>query len=205
MEGQIMYDLADLSRLWVKFDAYESDLSWLKEGDKVTFEVSSYPGDKFSTTINFIDPFINPQTRVASIRGNVLNSKGKLKPEMFVSGNLQATLPTNKDVIVVPKSSVLWTGPRSIVYVKIADKEEPTFEMREVTLGTNLANAYVITEGLKVGEEVVIQGTYTVDAAAQLKGKPSMIDPNKGMNDHQEMEMAQNDNSKFETWCLITI
>ncbi|KXX69057.1 efflux RND transporter periplasmic adaptor subunit [Flammeovirga sp. SJP92] len=196
MEGQIMYDLADLSSLWVKFDAYESDLAWIKVGDKVTFSVSSYPGQEFKTTINFIDPFINPQTRVASIRGNVMNNKGTLKPEMFVTGNLKAKLPTKEDVIVVPKSAVLWTGPRSIIYVKVENQEEPTFEMREVTLGTNLSNAYIIKEGLEMGEHVVTQGTYTVDAAAQLKGKPSMIDPNKGEMSSEEMH--SDGKSKFE-------
>lgn len=197
MEGQIMYDLADLSRLWVKFDAYESDLAWLKIGDKISFTVSSYPGQTFSTSINFIDPFINPETRVASIRGGIYNKGGELKPEMFISGNVKAVLPIKDDVIVVPKSAVLWTGPRSIVYVKVQGNNEPTFEMREVTLGTTLANAYVITEGVKIGEEVVTQGTYTVDAAAQLKGKPSMIAPKKGMEKGAEMPMLHN-KGKFE-------
>ncbi|OHX65724.1 efflux RND transporter periplasmic adaptor subunit [Flammeovirga pacifica] len=190
MEGQVMYDVADLSRLWVKFDAYESDLAWLKVGDKINFSVSSYPGQNFGTKIDFIDPFINPKTRVASIRGSVYNKGNKLKPEMFVTGKLMATLPVKEDVIVVPKSAVLWTGPRSIVYVKVVGEKEPTFEMREVVLGTELSNAYIIRNGLKQGEEVVTQGTYTVDAAAQLKGKPSMINPKKGMN-HEQMDMTK--------------
>ncbi|MBB3696160.1 efflux RND transporter periplasmic adaptor subunit [Flammeovirga yaeyamensis] len=192
MEGQVMYDVADLSRLWVKFDAYESDLAWLKTNDKITFTVSSYPGQNFSTKIDFIDPFINPKTRVASVRGSVYNKGGKLKPEMFVTGKVMAKLPVKDDVIVVPKTAVLWTGPRSIVYVKVQGENQPTFEMREVVMGTELSNAYIIKEGLKQGEEVVTQGTYTVDAAAQLKGKPSMINPKKGMDhDHMHMDMSK--------------
>ncbi|WP_281613958.1 efflux RND transporter periplasmic adaptor subunit [Flammeovirga sp. SubArs3] len=198
MEGQIMYDLADLSRLWVKFDAYESDLAWLNIGDEIEFSVSSYPGQKFTTKVSFIDPFIDPKTRVASVRGNVINAKNKLKPEMFVSGNVNAKLPVNDDVIVVPKSAVLWTGPRSIVYVKVEGEAKPTFEMREVTLGTSLANAYVINEGVNIGESVVTQGTYTVDAAAQLKGKPSMIAPHKGNEQTQAMSAGMLHHQKFK-------
>ncbi|MBB6461245.1 efflux RND transporter periplasmic adaptor subunit [Flammeovirga kamogawensis] len=180
MQGKILYEVADLSRLWVKFDAYESDLAWVKVGDKISFTVTSYPGETFTTKVSFIDPFINPKTRVASVRGNVVNRGQKLKPEMFVNGKIQAELPVNNEVIVVPKSSVMWTGPRSVVYVKVPHQDTPTFEMKEVVLGAELANSYIIKEGLTDGDRVVTQGTYTVDAAAQLKGKPSMISQKMG-------------------------
>lgn len=211
MEGKVMYDLADLSRLWVKFDAYESDLAWLKVGDEINFTVASFPGQKFTSKINFIDPFIDPKTRVASVRGNIVNKGNKLKPEMFVTGKVKAILPLKGDVIVVPKSAVLWTGPRSIVYIKVESQEEPTFEMREVTLGTTLSNAYVIQDGVNIGDEVVTQGTYTIDAAAQLKGKPSMINPQKGMEEmhndgismsRSETKFTEGVSSQFKTQLL---
>ncbi|AZQ62209.1 efflux RND transporter periplasmic adaptor subunit [Flammeovirga pectinis] len=181
MQGKILYEVADLSRLWVKFDAYESDLAWVKVGDQISFTVTSYPGETFTTKVSFIDPFINPKTRVASVRGNVVNREHKLKPEMFVNGKIQAELPVNNEVIVVPKSSVMWTGPRSVVYVKVPNVDTPTFEMKEVVLGAELTNSYIIKKGLKDGDRVVTQGTYTVDAAAQLKGKPSMISQKIGV------------------------
>jgi Cu(I)/Ag(I) efflux system membrane fusion protein len=77
--------------------------------------------------------------------------------------------------LVVPKSAVLWTGKRSIVYVKLPDVDEPVFRLREVELGPMLGNSYVITHGLSEEDEVVTQGAFSVDAAAQLEGKSSMM------------------------------
>lgn len=82
--GTRIYTLADLSKVWVKLDAYESDLAWLRYGQKVEFTTVSYPGDAFTGTIAFIDPIVNPMTRTVQVRVNVPNDQGKLKPEMFV-------------------------------------------------------------------------------------------------------------------------
>jgi Cu(I)/Ag(I) efflux system membrane fusion protein len=82
--GTRIYTLADLSKVWVKLDAYESDLGWLRYGQKVEFTTVSYPGEAFTGTIAFIDPIVNPMTRTVQVRVNVPNDQGKLKPEMFV-------------------------------------------------------------------------------------------------------------------------
>lgn len=175
--GSVLFDVADLSRLWVMFDAYESDLPFLKTGDKINFTVQALPGFNFSGKIFFIDPVLDPATRVAKVRVEVSNSSGKLKPEMFVTGNVKASLNKYRDGLVIPRTAVLWTGKRSIVYVKQAGSKEPVFRLREVELGPMLGNRYVVTKGLKDGEEIVTQGAFNVDAAAQLAGKPSMMNP----------------------------
>ena len=82
--------------------------------------------------------------------------------------------------MVIPKSAVLWTGKRSIVYVKQPGTDEPVFKMREIGLGPMLGESYVVTDGLTEGEEIVTSGTFSVDAAAQLEGKPSMMNPRGG-------------------------
>jgi membrane fusion protein, copper/silver efflux system len=176
-QGTVLYDVADLSKVWVLFDAYESDLQFLRKGDHLEFTVQALPGVKFTGNIAFIDPVIDPVNRVAKVRIEASNESGRLKPEMFVTGIANARLDEYRDMLVIPKSAVLWTGTRSIVYVKQADSGEPVFKMREVGLGPMLGNSYVITDGLTEGEEIVTQGAFSVDASAQLEGKPSMMNP----------------------------
>jgi len=95
-------------------------------------------------------------------------------------GENLARLNEYKNMLVIPKSAVLWTGTRSIVYIKQANTDEPIFKMREIGLGPMLGNSYVITDGLEEGEEIVTQGTFSIDAAAQLEGKASMMNPQGG-------------------------
>lgn len=177
--GEAIYEIADLSRVWVLFDVYESDLSWIKKGDKVTFTVESLPGETFEGTIDYLDPVINPRTRVARARVVKSNTGMKLKPEMFVSGKVEAKLPLT-DAVVVPKTAVMWTGERSVVYVKSTTDQGVYFNMREVELGPALGENYVIEDGVQKGEEIAVNGTFSIDAAAQLAGKPSMMSPEGG-------------------------
>jgi len=198
-QGTLLYEIADLSGLWVLFDAYESDLRFLKRGERLTFTVEAYPGEKFTGTIAFIDPVIDPVTRVAKVRVETRNNSGRLKPEMFVTGIFSTTLPEFSNNLTVPKSAVLWTGKRSIVYVKQTGIDEPVFRMREIELGPALGDGFVVVSGLAEGEEIVTNGTFSVDAAAQLAGKPSMMNPVGGASsaghDHGTMSATENKSS----------
>jgi Cu(I)/Ag(I) efflux system membrane fusion protein len=187
-----LFDIADLSRRWVLFDAYESDLQFLRKGEKLTFSLEALPGERYTGTIAFIDPVIDPVTRVAKVRVEAGNKSGRLKPEMFVTGIVSTTLHEFNNNLVIPKSAVLWTGKRSIVYVKQPEADEPVFKMREIELGPMLGDSYVVVSGLSEGEEIVTNGTFSVDAAAQLAGKPSMMNPSGGVSstghNHGSME-----------------
>jgi Cu(I)/Ag(I) efflux system membrane fusion protein len=174
-EGSVLFEVDDLSEVWVLFDAYESDLQFLKEGEKISFTIQALPGEIFSGKIVFIDPVLDPATRVAGVRVETDNRSGKLKPGMFATGNASAVPDGYKNSLVIPRSSVLWTGKRSIVFVKQSSSTDPVFKIREVDLGPMLADSYVVKKGLEEGEEVVTSGTFMVDAAAQLEGKPSMM------------------------------
>lgn len=178
-QGSVLYEVSDLSRVWVMFDAYESDLAFLNKGDQVDFTIQALPGTAFSGSIIFIDPMIDPVNRVAKVRVEISNPGSKLKPEMFATGMVKSNLEEYKDKLVIPRTAVLWTGKRSIVYVKQPGKE-PIFKIREIGLGPMLGNSYVVTDGLAEGEEIVTEGAFSVDAASQLEGKPSMMNPSGG-------------------------
>lgn len=175
-EGGVLFDVQRLDRLWVVFEAYESDLPHIRMGDRVEFTTAALPGKTYSTRIDFIDPVIDRSSRIARVRGSIDNTSGKLKPEMFVSGRLAHTSGGGTaEALTVPRSAVLWTGSRSVVYVKVPDLEVPTFEYREVLLGEPSAGGYLVLEGLEAGEEVVTNGAFAIDASAQLNNRSSMI------------------------------
>jgi len=178
-EGSSLFEVANLSSIWVLFDAYESDLPFLKVGNTIAFTIQAMPGVNYSANILFIDPVIDPVNRVAKVRVEINNAGGKLKPEMFANGIVKANLTEYRDKLVIPRSAVLWTGKRSVVYVKQPKSTEVNFKMREIELGPMLGNSYVVESGLSDGEEIVTDGTFSVDAAAQLAGKPSMMNRNE--------------------------
>lgn len=187
-QGEGLFDLVNLNRVWVLFDAYEEDLGQIRIGDEVLFTTPSVPGETFRTRVSFIDPMINSQTRVASIRGEVSNAKRVLKPEMFVRGKLFSPA-SQEEQLSVPKTAVLWTGMRSVVYVKLPDSEIPSFRFQEVELGDRVGESYLIKQGLNVGDEVVTQGSFSIDAAAQLNNQQSMMNRLVGNNENMPSDI----------------
>ncbi len=176
--GDVLYEVADLSQLWIQFDLYESDLGSTRKGDTVQFTVRSLPGKTYKGRIAFIDPMVDPATRVARARVELADPQGALKPGMFAIGTVQAKhRHGDAKALVVPRTAVLWTGPRSVVYVRVGEGQ---FRLREVVLGAAMGDDVMIASGLEAGEEIVVHGTFTVDAAAQLNGAPSMMSPQGG-------------------------
>ena len=173
--GTILYEVANLSSVWGVFEAYESDLPWISMDQEIRFSTRTQPGETYRGKISFIDPVIDPVTRIAKVRIDIQNSELKLKPGIFIDGILVSNLNSNSGEIIVPQSAILWTGKRSIVYVKLPDTHHPTFQLREISLGPVMQDSYVVLEGLEEGEEIVVNGTFSVDAAAQLQGKRSML------------------------------
>jgi membrane fusion protein, copper/silver efflux system len=173
--GSVLFNVADLSRVWVMIDAYETDLPFTKMGDEVTFTVAAIPGKTFTAKVTYIDPVINPGTRAASVRAEAVNSNMELKPEMFVNARIRSVVKGGKQTLAIPRTALLWSGKRSIVYVRVPDTEFPSFEMREVTIGPRMGEMYLIEAGLEAEEEVVTNGVFAIDAAAQLSGNYSMM------------------------------
>ena len=208
-QGAPFYEVADLTKLWVLLDIHESDLAWISKGDQVSFKIKAFANETFTGKINFIDPIINPKTRVAKARIDIDNSNLKLKPEMLVTATIESDLQLNKNTIVVPKTAVMWTGERSVVYVKTPSENGMHFQMREVDLGVSLGETYVIRNGLVEGEEIAVNGTFSIDAAAQLAGKRSMMNPeggkmNTGHNHGQDVgSMIMDDSKEMESQQIV--
>ncbi len=223
--GTPIYTVADLKKVWVKLDAYESDLPWLHYGQKVTFETEAYPGMQFDGIIAFIDPVLETRTRTVKVRVNVDNTDGRLKPGMFLRATVHSRVasggrvmdpgisgkwiaPMHPEIVrdnpgecpicgmdlvkaeamgyvraddveamplVVPASAVLKTGERAVVYVEKPGTEKPTYEGREVKLGPRAGDVYLIESGLTEGERVVVNGSFNIDSALQIRAQPSVM------------------------------
>lgn len=175
--GSVLFEVANLSSVWVVLDAYETDLSWLEEGATVNFTVPAIPGKEFTARVQFVTPVLDASTRAVQVRAEVTNPDNQLKPGMFVNARIKtsAQAERNGNALAVPRTAVLWTGKRSVVYVQVNGREHPAFEMREVTLGPRIGDMYLIESGLSEGEQVVTNGVFAVDGAAQLSGNYSMM------------------------------
>jgi Cu(I)/Ag(I) efflux system membrane fusion protein len=173
-QGQPIVKLSNLNSVWAEFDAYENQIAQFNIGQKINITTNAYPNKEFEGTISFIDLILNNATRTITVRATLQNKNDLFKPGMFVTGKVKGATQTMENTLTVPASAVLWTGERSLVYVK-TNPNEPVFEMREVTLGNRSGETYQVSAGLNNGDEIVTNGTFTVDAAAQLQGKKSMM------------------------------
>lgn len=185
-QGQPLLKIANLNTVWANFDVYENQIEQFKKGQEVKVTTNAYPNKIFKGTVDFIDPVLNTKTRTVDLRVVLNNKESIFKPGMFVSAEIESVKINSNEVITVPSSAVLWTGERSVVYIK-SNPNEPIFELKEVTLGNKIGDNYEVLDGLSSGNEIVTNGTFTVDAAAQLQGKKSM------MNQPVAKEMAVND------------
>ena len=178
-EGMTLYELADLSRVWITFDVYERDLPFVHKGQGMTILSEAYPGKRFSGIITFVDPVLNPETRTVRIRTEMMNPDGRLKPNMYVTGLVKRT---RKGVIVVPASAILSTGQRNVVWVEVS---ENTFEPRDVVVGLTGDSSVEILDGLREGEVLASTGGYLIDSESSLRSPAA---PVTGHQDHGVMK-----------------
>jgi membrane fusion protein, copper/silver efflux system len=176
--GSPIYTLADLDRVWVVLEAYESDLQAITLGQQVHFTVESYPGTAFQGEVAYIDPLVNIATRTVRVRLNVDNGDAKLKPGMFVRAiSSAAAIVDPADIpLLIPVSAPLLTGKRALVYVQLPD-QPGVYVGREVVLGPRQGAFYQVKSGLSEGELVVTRGNFKIDSAIQLQARPSMMNP----------------------------
>lgn len=164
MPGDTLFQVADLSSVWVLADVNEQDIGLLRTGDKASIAISAYPDQSFRGTITYIYATLTPETRTVPVRVEIPNPRLLLKPAMFAQ--VELTVGGKAKVLTVPISAVIDSGTRRIVLVQ---RGEGKFEPREVKLGAR-SDAYVeVLDGLKDGEEVVVAANFLIDAESNLK------------------------------------
>jgi len=192
-EGNVIYDIADLSTLWNISEIYENDLPFIKEGMNVNIELQSFPGETFEGKVSLIYPVVNPQTRTVKIR-SVISNNSRLKPNMY--GNTKFNINVG-ETLVIPEDAVLFTGERELVYVKV---EEGRFSQREIKTGIKSDGKYQVLSGLSEGEEIAATGAYLIDSESQLRsGTAASHQHSDVKEDHsihsfkEKNEMQEND------------
>ena len=178
-QGQPLLKIANLNSVWANFDVYENQINLFKKGQEISITTNAYANKEFKAKVDFIDPVLDTRTRTVKLRAVLNNKDNVFKPGMFVEGKIKGMTSNREKVLTIPSSSVLWTGKRSVAYLK-TNPNEPVFEMREIALGNRIGDNYEVLEGLNNGDEIVTNGTFTVDAAAQLQGKKSMMNKEGG-------------------------
>ncbi|MFH2067923.1 MAG: efflux RND transporter periplasmic adaptor subunit [Candidatus Omnitrophota bacterium] len=163
-EGDLLYGIADLSRLWMLADVYEYEMAAVKTGQHAEITSQAFLGRTFSGRIAFIDPVLNEMTRSVKVRIEIPNPAGALKPGTFV--NAMIHIPLAKTV-AVPREAVLDTGKRKIVYVETGDGR---YQGREVTIGMEAEGYLQVLKGVAAGELVVTKGNFLVDSQSQITG-----------------------------------
>jgi Cu(I)/Ag(I) efflux system membrane fusion protein len=165
MPGEALYQIADLSRVWILADVFEQDLGMVQRGQSATIRMDAYPDHVFNGEVTFVYPTVMPETRTAKVRIELPNKQGLLKPAMYGRVEL-ASFHSKGKVLTVPDSAVLDTGLRRLVLVDLGGGR---FEPRTVKLGIH-ADGYVeVLGGLTAGEIVVISANFLIDAESNLK------------------------------------
>lgn len=172
-EGDKLFELADFFTMWFQFDLYERDFAWVRVGQEVEITVPSVPGKKFTAAITFIDPNLNDMTRSARVRVELQNPlltvQGKSRRELLHKTYAEAVVKLDTpEVLAVPRSAVLHTGDRAVVYV---DKGNGFYEQRRVKLGRAGDEHWEILDGVQPAEAIVTTGNLLIDGQAQLNAQ----------------------------------
>ena len=173
--GEMLFNIADLSRVWVELELYENEFPNIHVGQQVEIRSQSFPEKVFTGRIAFIYPFLDPKTRTIKARVELVNTGLKLKPEMFVNAIIRVPL---ESTIVVPLSAVIDSGKRQVVWV---ESSPGMFEPRDVQVGQKNTDNIQILSGINPGDKVAVSGAYLIDSESQLKGNSSEHDNMPGM------------------------
>jgi Cu(I)/Ag(I) efflux system membrane fusion protein len=164
MPGEKLFDVADLSTVWVIADVYEYELSSIRVGETASISLSYIPGKEFKSKIDYVYPTLSGETRTARVRFSIPNPDDRLKPQMYSTVEIKINLGSK---LAIPDDAVIDTGTRQIVYV---DKGDGYFEPREVMLGLRAEGYREVLKGLNAGEKVAASAAFLIDSEAQLKG-----------------------------------
>jgi Cu(I)/Ag(I) efflux system membrane fusion protein len=179
MSGEALYKVADLSTVWVEGEVYERDLHEVRIGAAVNAEFDALPGEIREGRISYLYPTLNPETRTARIRVALPNPGMRLKPGMYATIRIRGA---SANALTVPRSAVLSTGERNLVFVR---RKDGMLEPRNVTIGESTEDRTQVLSGVSVGETVVASATFLVDAESNLGSSLG------GMGDMPGMDIAK--------------
>ncbi len=163
--GEHLYEIADLSRVWVDVEIYEYELPWIKKGMPAKMELSYIPGKIFTGKVLYVYPFLTAKTRTAKLRLEFPNPDYQLKPNMYANVNLESAV--SGDSLVIPQEAVIDSGVRKIVFVAMGKGK---FQPREVKLGLEgNDNEFQVLEGLRENEKIVISAQFMLDSESRLR------------------------------------
>lgn len=195
MPGDALYQVADLSTVWVLADVFEQDIGLVREGAKAKVSINAYPGKEFAGTVTYVYPTLNAATRTAQARVEMANPGQLLKPGMFAS--VELTVAARSSAVTVPVSAVIDSGTRQIVLVQM---KEGRYEPREVRLGARSDEYVEVLEGVREGEDVVVAANFLIDAESNLKaavgsfghaGHGGSADKKGGKKDDEQSQKSQ--------------
>jgi Cu(I)/Ag(I) efflux system membrane fusion protein len=162
--GEVLFNIADLSKVWVEIDVFENEVPYVRVGQQVEISSAVEHGESFKGRISFIYPFHDPKTHTVKARVEMPNPGHRLKPDMFVNAIIRVPLVKG---IIVPVTAVIDTGKRQVVWVETTPG---LFEPRDVRVGERIEEKVQILSGLKAGDKVAVSGGYLIDSESQLKG-----------------------------------
>jgi Cu(I)/Ag(I) efflux system membrane fusion protein len=162
--GEVLFNIADLSRVWVEIDVFENEIPYVRVGQRVEIRSAVEHGAVFNGRISFVYPFHDPKTHTVKARVEMPNPGHMLRPDMFVNAIIRVPLVKG---IIVPVTAVIDTGKRQLVWVEMSPG---MFEPREVQAGERIDDKVQILSGIKAGDKVAVSGSYLIDSESQLKG-----------------------------------
>lgn len=173
--GMPIVSVTGLNSVWVQLEVYESDLPFVRVGDAVDLTISGV--GQLAGRVTFVDPYVDPMLRIVRARVELPNPDGGLRPGQFVEGVVRSEVldEDGRPPVSVPSSSVLWTGPRSVVYVFDPLSIPPAYVPVEIELGGRAGDRTVVRAGVFPGEEVVVNGAFRIDSTLQIRGGRSMM------------------------------
>ncbi len=170
--GESLYQILDLSTVWVLADVYEQDIGRIGKGGKATVQVSAYPDTRFEGKVAYVYPTLAAETRTVPVRIELPNPEGLLKPAMFAQ--VEIAVGTGQPMLTVPDSAVIDSGTRALVFVRTG---EGRFEPREVKLGQRGDQYVEVLSGVHDQEPVVVSANFLIDAESNLRAAVGAFAP----------------------------
>ncbi len=199
-EGDVLFQLADLSHLWLLADVFEEDIELVQPGQTVVLSVRSVPGEDFQGIVSFVDPVVDPKTRSVAVRIDISNADGRLKPGMYARAQIRSEFP---DILTVPENAVLWSGERQVVIVRTSKGHFRPQEVRlgrkwllqesgdetpseTLSFGSKHTRYHEVLEGVSPGDEIVTAGAFLLNAESQFQSVATKLLP--PVSDHATLE-----------------